>query len=276
MNGGQNHQRFNNMHNLPKQHQNHHNHHSHHYGSQQHNGQIGHQHNISASTYQGSTPQSHIYDMPNGAREESEISDPPENPYMAEQTQWYKELQEANESHARARSYAQDTKGHTSGASILGGGGDTLSLADRIQPAMSQAQTAQSWAEIDMGGQGLRALSDSLFKYDFLTRLNLPHNNLQTVSPALGKLRKLEYLDLSFNHLQQLPEEIGMLTNLKTLHISGNKGLPLPWTLGYLYNLESLSVMDCRLPEPFENAILEGGTRGLINFMLENMPGKTF
>lgn len=125
-----------------------------------------------------------------------------------------------------------------------------------------------------MGGQGLRALSDSLFKYDFLTRLNLPHNNLQTVSPALGKLRKLEYLDLSFNHLQQLPEEIGMLTNLKTLHISGNKGLPLPWALGYLYNLEFLSVMDCRLPEAFENAILEGGTRGLINFMLENMPGK--
>ena len=216
-----------------------------------------------------------MYELHNGTREESEIGEPPENPYMAEQTQWYKELQEANEGHARARSYAQDTKGHSIGAGIIGNSGDALSLADRIQPIMNQAQTAQSWTEIDMGGQGLRALSDSLFKYDFLTRLNLPHNNLQVISPAIGKLRKLEYLDLSFNHLQQLPEEIGMLTNLKTLHICGNKDLPLPWALGYLYNLESLSVMDCRLPEPFENAILEGGTRGLIGFMLDNMPGKS-
>ncbi|KAK5071104.1 Glucose-repressible alcohol dehydrogenase transcriptional effector [Lithohypha guttulata] len=272
MNGGQNHQRFNGLH-IPKQQQAYHQ--SQHHNAQQQIGHIGHQHNVSGGTYQSATPNLHTYGqdhLQNGNRDDGPEDEYNGNEHWQEQQRLYDECREMCDGHHRARTYAQQSKSSTFGGP-LGAAADDATVEDKVRAATAQSQTRQAWTELDLGGQGLRALSSNLYQYSFLTRLDIPHNALRELPAALGQLKTLEYLDVSFNNLVSLPDEIGMLTNLKTLLLCGNNHLAgLPYSLGYLYKLETIAVMDIILTEDAKQALLNGGTKALINYLLETMP----
>lgn len=132
----------------------------------------------------------------------------------------------------------------------------------------------QRWCDLDMGGQGLRAISIQLFDYPFLKKLYLNHNKLSALPPAIGRLRSLTHLDLSMNELVTLPAEMGMLVNLSSLLLFYNRLQTLPYELGALYRLEMLGIEGCPLDELWRSVIVEEGTKALITTLREQAAGK--
>lgn len=132
----------------------------------------------------------------------------------------------------------------------------------------------QGWAAIDLGGQGLRALSDALFRYEFLQKLYLNHNNLHHLPRQIGRLRGLVELDASGNQLRELPAEMGMLTNLERLMLVDNNLRTLPYELGHLYKLVALGVEGNPLDEDdMRTKVMHAGVRELIEYLRDEMPG---
>jgi CCR4-NOT transcription complex subunit 6 len=194
------------------------------------------------------------------------------NEHWLEQRRMCDDYANMNAPHERARTVAQQSKGIQFGGSL---GNDEMSLEDRSRTLTTSGQTKQVWSELDLGGQGLRALSSELFRsYQFLTRLDLGHNHLHQLPPEIGKLKNLEFLDLSYNELEYLPEEIGMLTNLKTLLLFANQIQVLNPELGYLQNLETLGIYGNPMDDELKLKMSEGGTKKLILYLRETMPGK--
>ncbi|NEN91108.1 MAG: hypothetical protein F6K48_20255, partial [Okeania sp. SIO3H1] len=64
-------------------------------------------------------------------------------------------------------------------------------------------------------------------KYNKLKELDLSGNTLTTLPESITKLTNLTTLDLSDNKLIELPESISQLTNLTTLDLSDNKLIEL-------------------------------------------------
>ena len=77
---------------------------------------------------------------------------------------------------------------------------------------------------------------------DNLVFLDLSGNRLKSLPDSIGNLIKLEKLNLSGNRLTSLPDSIGNLTNLKRLDLSRNKLRSLPDSIGNLTSLESLNL----------------------------------
>lgn len=275
INGAQNHQRYGGMH-MPKFQPNHHGHHNQvnqHHNAHHHNSHIGHQHNVSSGTFQSTTPQFQQEHIQNNHRNDGISEDMEEgNEFWLEQRRLCDDYATMNAPHERARTVAQQSKGMNFGGPL---GGDEMSLEDRSRTLTTTGQSKQVWSELDLGGQGLRALAPALFdSYQFLTRLDLGHNHLHHLPPAIGKLVNLEFLDLSYNELDYLPEEIGMLTNLRTLLLFANQIQVLNPELGYLQKLETLGVYGNPLDDELKAKMSDGGTRNLILYLRETMPGK--
>lgn len=278
MNGGQAHQRFG-MQIGPKfQTQNHHPHHAqqphHHAHHAQQTHTLAHQQHFS-TTLTSATPHFTPNHLQNGA---SAAVDDELDETMSEH--WQEQLQLAAESrqaispHYHARIMAQQSKGiqimpsHTEPA-------ETANDA-RNGTVAKKPPPRQGWNELDFGGQGLRAMSTSLFSYGFLEKLYLSHNKLKALPPAIGQLRKLTHLDLSGNDLTELPEEIGMLSKLQKLLLFDNNIRTLPYEMGYLYRLDTLGIEGNPLEEPLKNQIMRAGTKALVKHLKEEMPGKSF
>lgn len=133
----------------------------------------------------------------------------------------------------------------------------------------------QDWDAMDLSGQGLRALSPSLFcDYMFLGKLFIDNNRLTRLDPSLGSLRSLTHLDASNNELVDVPEEIGMLVNLKSLLLFDNNIHSLPNEIGYLYKLEMLGVEGNPLDEDMKDEIIRKGSRALVTHLRENTAGE--
>ncbi|KAL8948128.1 MAG: hypothetical protein Q9222_005652 [Ikaeria aurantiellina] len=129
----------------------------------------------------------------------------------------------------------------------------------------------QDWDAMDLSGQGLRALSPSLFcDYIFLGKLYIDNNRLTRLHPSLGQLRSLTHLDASNNQLVEIPEEIGMLVNLKNLLLFDNNIRSLPNEIGYLYQLEMLGVDGNPLDEDLKEEIVRRGSKALVTHLREN------
>lgn len=263
------------------------NHHGHHNQMPQHHnahhqgGQMGHQHNISSGTFQSTTPHLTNYgheQLQNGNRDSGvhdELDDT--NEHWQEQRRLWDEYGGATESHHRARTVAQQSKGITFGGPLGGNNNEDMTFEDRVRTMVTPQQKGQIWTELDLGGQGLRALSAPLFRsYHFLTRLDLGHNTLNNLPSAIGQLKNLEFLDVSFNNLEDIPEEIGMLTNLKSLLLFGNNLEVLPSEIGYLYRLETLGILGNPIAQDpqIKAKMSEGGTKSVVNYLRETMPGK--
>ncbi|THC99076.1 hypothetical protein EYZ11_001472 [Aspergillus tanneri] len=274
MNGGQAHQRFGMQ--IPKfQSQSHHphpaqqaHHHTHH-NQASHN--INHQHNFSSGALAAATPHFTPGHIQNGAHANvDEDIDESMNEHWQQQLQLAAESRQANSPHYYARAVAQQAKGIQIAPSQPEP--QENGAEERNGLTKSKSATRQGWHALDFGGQGLRALSTSLFNYIFLEKLYLGHNKLKVLPPNIGQLRKLEHLDLSHNDLTELPEEIGMLTSLKKFLLFDNHIRTLPYEMGYLYRLDTLGIEGNPLNDILKSQIVKEGTKALIRYLREEMP----
>ncbi|KAF8433413.1 Endonuclease/exonuclease/phosphatase [Terfezia claveryi] len=130
----------------------------------------------------------------------------------------------------------------------------------------------QDWLALDFSGQGLRAVSNALFKYTFLDKLYINHNKLTKLPSAIGRLKLLTHLDASSNNLVDLPIELGMLTNLRQLLLFDNQITNIPPELGTLYQLEMMGIEGNPIADPLKQIMMKEGTRALITYLRENCP----
>ena len=135
--------------------------------------------------------------------------------------------------------------------------------------ATDEPEEENVWQAIDFGGQGLKCMAESLFRYNFLKKIYFNHNKLSWLPPQIGVMRTLTVLDLSFNELVELPPEIGMLTNLKRLLLFDNKLNDLPFELGSLYQLEMLGLEGNPMQQDLMDRMQDYGTQELIRYLRE-------
>ncbi|KAL9055675.1 MAG: hypothetical protein Q9162_003401 [Coniocarpon cinnabarinum] len=246
-----------------------------HRAQQDHNGQhstfVNHQHNSSTPGFSATTPHFHGNQLRNGTPSHLTNGNTGRAPteHWNRQLEAYTQSREAHGGHYHART-ANVSKGTSIGV-IENGKKD----ADKVQEERHRVSNAaldmlQQWSELDMGGQGLRALAPQLFTYPFLTALHLNGNSLTILPPAIGRLRKLQHLDLSGNQLHELPPELGMLVDLKTLLLFDNRLEELPLELGYLYQLDMLGIEGNPIESSIRTIMMEHGTKALIAELREH------
>uniref|UniRef100_A0A8C5W666 Protein scribble homolog n=1 Tax=Microcebus murinus TaxID=30608 RepID=A0A8C5W666_MICMU len=103
--------------------------------------------------------------------------------------------------------------------------------------------------QLDLGGNDLEVLPDTLGALPNLRELWLDRNQLSALPPELGNLRRLVCLDVSENRLEELPAELGGLVLLTDLLLSQNLLQRLPDGIGQLKQLSILKVDQNRLCE---------------------------
>ncbi|KAL9043172.1 MAG: hypothetical protein Q9180_000052 [Flavoplaca navasiana] len=286
MNGGSGHQRYMQatMANKFQQHNSQHQHgqpQQHHHQPQQQQNHVGthqtlgHQHTFSSGTMSNVTPHftpSHLHSGTPG-NNQSTLSE-------AVSEHWQQQLHLANE--ARAAASTPHHHCRKEGVSRVSKGPVESSPEHSPRPGdeeeRNRATTTgeirrQDWDAMDLSGQGLRALSPSLFcHYMFLGKLFIDNNRLTSLHPSLGQLRSLTHLDASNNQLMEVPEEIGMLVNLTSLLLFHNKITSLPNEIGYLFKLEMLGIEGNPLDEDLMEEIIRRGSRALVTQLRENTP----
>lgn len=268
MNGSQAHQRFGMQ--IPKfQTQTHHAHAQQTHPHAHHNQPLT-QHAFSAAALATTTPHFTPTPMQNGIHTNLDDDIDEMNEHWQQQLQLAAESRQASSPHYHARSVAQQAKGIQIAPSQIEV--QEVSTDGRNGVVKTKPAPRQGWNALDFGGQGLRALSTSLFHYTFLEQLYLNHNKLKVLPPAIGQLRKLTHLDLSGNDLTDLPEEIGMLSSLKKLYLFDNNLRTLPYEMGYLYRLETLGIEGNPLNDVLKAQIMKDGTKALIRYLKEETP----
>jgi CCR4-NOT transcription complex subunit 6 len=176
-------------------------------------------------------------------------------------------------SHYFARQYASQNKASTT---LQPSATPANELEDDRPRASNTSESPstprQEWQKLDLGGQGLRALNSSFFRYAFLETVFLNNNKLTKIPAAIGKLRNLSHLDLSNNQLSELPPEIGMLSRLKKLYLVDNNLHTLPYEIGYLYQIEVLAIEGNPLSDDIKTEIVQNGVKDFILWLRENAP----
>jgi CCR4-NOT transcription complex subunit 6 len=271
INGGQHSQRFNNM-QVHKHHQQqfppqgpmgHHNT-GHHQGPMHQQNPSG---GFASAAHHALGFQDHVGVGGGDAMSHDENEDA-DNEFWKEQQEKAIEFRELSGPNSRARQVAQTARG----ISFIGADD---SNTDRSKKAGATNGSRSEWDELDLGGQGLQALSPILFNsYGFIRRLDLGYNNLAALPASIGQLKSLEVLDVSSNQLRELPPEIGMLTNLKQLLLFHNRISTLCYELGYLFKLDLLGIYGNPIDKGHKEKFMEGGTKMLIHYLRESMPGK--
>lgn len=249
----------------------------------------GHQHNLSGGFGNGS------YASPQHAAASAVSMQNSASPHWQEQHSLLNASRSASEPHHHARQAAILNKNNSS-VTVAGAGAIINPNTTYNPPASHQQQQnrkdgppadvaetrnglgdveRQDWKALDLGGQGLHALSNALFAYTFLDKLYINHNKLKRLPAAIGKLKLLQLLDASSNQLAELPPELGMLTNLRQLLVFDNKLSVLPFELGSLYKLEVVGVEGNPLEDSYKQILMKEGTRSLIMNLRDNSP-RTF
>jgi len=208
---------------------------------------------------------------------------PPPNDHWADQLRLHKEAEaansamvEQNQANYYARLKASENKGiggpsPTGNASSMAADGEIEDL--RRPTAIEKSTRRQDWHNLDLSGQGLRALSPQLFAYTFLQELYIASNKLTSLPASLGELRQLRLLEASNNQLSELPPELGMCTFLRQLLLFNNNIRSLPCELGSLHHLEMLGIEGNPLNMEMKKEIMEKGTKSLITYLREQSPG---
>lgn len=107
-----------------------------------------------------------------------------------------------------------------------------------------------SLVTLDLHGNKLSSIHESISKLKSLENLNLSSNDLTEVATALCEIITLNHLDLSFNRLESLPDEIGNLINLNSLAVNNNYlSKRLPSTFPNLVSLQDLDLRYNRLQD---------------------------
>jgi internalin A len=108
-------------------------------------------------------------------------------------------------------------------------------LSDQIERAYRLASS-----QLDLSGQEITELPQSIGRLTQLRSLNLSNNGLTDLPASLGQLTDLQTVGLSENQLTALPESLGQLTQLRDLNLADNQLTALPESLGQLTQLREL------------------------------------
>ena len=284
MNGGNGHQRYMQA-NLPYKYQ--------HQNSQQHHGQANHHPQQNQGTHSGAGGIGHQYSFSsgllsnnassyasNGLHTGSQNDDQgdmgePVSEQWQEQLQLYADLKQSASTahrHTKKPGAVIASRGAVLPSSIDSKEGD---LVERNRVMTIADEQRQDWDGMDMSGQGLRALSVSLFlNYSFLTKLFIDNNKLTSLPPGISQLRNLELLQASNNQLREIPESIGMLVRLKQLLVFDNMIRTLPCEIGHLYTLEMLGIEGNPLDDDIKDILIHQGTQALIVHIRDTTEGK--
>lgn len=95
---------------------------------------------------------------------------------------------------------------------------------------------------LDVGGNPVSTLPDSLSGLSMLKELDMDHCALSALPVEIEDLAGLEILDISFNKLKMFPSLLLGNSGLKTLDLSGNLLTGLPTSLGGMTGLASLDL----------------------------------
>ena len=122
---------------------------------------------------------------------------------------------------------------------------DDTDLANGLDRTESRPTTpANNGTTIDLSGQGLTQVPQSIFNQSSATVLDVSGNELSGALPAeVRHLSNLRTLDLSDNNFTGVPAEVGQLRDLEVLNLSNNPITGLPQEIG---NLKNLQVLDLR------------------------------
>ncbi|KAI4242073.1 MAG: hypothetical protein L6R42_011116, partial [Xanthoria sp. 1 TBL-2021] len=259
-------------HGQPQQHHHHPHQQQNHVGGHQ---TLGHQHTFSSGTMSNVTPHFAPSHLQSGtpSNNQSALGE-------AVSEHWQQQLHLANEvraaastphHHCRKEGVSRVSKGPVENSPEHSPrAGDE---EERNRATTTGEIRRQDWDAMDLSGQGLRALSPSLFcHYMFLGKLFIDNNRLTSLHPSLGQLRSLTHLDASNNQLMEIPEEIGMLVNLTSLLLFHNKITTLPNGIGYLFKLEMLGIEGNPLDEDLMEEIIRRGSKALVTHIRENTP----
>ena len=261
------------------QHQSYQQHHgqqtNHHPQNQNGGHSIGHQHTFSSGALSSATPHFTPNSLHNGNSSNSQVGGINDN-FIPNQ-HWQRQMQLAAESRQAQSAPHHHCKkeGVISRVSKAVEQTPIEEAAEEVEEERNRAITVgeisrQDWDALDCSGQGMRAISTSIFAYKFLKKLYLDHNRLSRLDPIIGHLRNLTHLDISNNQIMELPEEIGMLVNLKELLVFDNNLQTLPYGVGYLFKLETLGVDGNPLDEDLKEHIIHQGTKSLVTYLREN------
>lgn len=198
--------------------------------------------------------------------------------HWAEQLRLHKESEDANasmlggQSNHFARQRAGENRGLTTASNVDTVAAEEEDNEERGRPYRQETVKRQDWHNMDLSGQGLRALASPLFNYGFLNELYIASNKLTQLPPAIGQLRHLRHLDASYNQITELPRELAMCVYLKKLLVFNNQIRILPNEIGSLYQLELLGIEGNPLDQAQKHAIMERGTKSLIENLREEAP----
>lgn len=113
---------------------------------------------------------------------------------------------------------------------------------DNTQTSSNEVSRVSGGKSLDLSGQQLTSLPDSVTSQTDITSLNLSNNQLTTLPASIGYMTNLETLNIENNRLESLPPEIGLLKNLKNANFSNNRLTSLPAELGELTGLKILDL----------------------------------
>lgn len=244
---------------------------------------LGHHSSFTSGVLSSSTP-FNPNALQNGHSAVTRAGQAPQNEMWQEQLRLHKEAERAHaamveqqQPHYYARLKASENRGiggppPGTGRTQADGEDDSI---DRRRPLASESnENRQDWHNLDMSGQGLRNLSNELFRYQFLNELFIASNKLTRLPKEIGELRQLRHLDASFNQISELPPELGMCTFLKQLLLFNNNIQELPFELGSLHLLDMLGIEGNPLEPNTKQEIMEKGTKSLVNALREGAPSK--
>ena len=231
---------------------------------------ISHQQSFSSGGLSSTTPHFTPGHLQNGAHVSAQTAAAKVSEHWQQQLQLAQDSRQANTPHYYARANAHDNKGSATSATT---GQRGEKEEERNRAGKTDEARRQDWMSLDIGGQGLRCLSPSLFGYTFLDKLYMNGNKLTALPAAIGRLKNLHHLDISNNQISELPPELGILVNLKTLLAFDNNLQSLPHELGALYQLDVIGIEGNPLEESLKAEIMRNGTRSLITQLREQAPG---
>ena len=138
---------------------------------------------------------------------------------------------------------------------------------------INQAVESQA-VTLDLSGQGLTELPESVGRLSWLRNLDLSNNQLKSLPESIGQLTQLQSLNLADNQLQALPEPIGRLIQLEHLRLSRNALKAFPGFIGQMRQLRHLDLSGNQLKAlpAFIRRLRQLEYLGLSENSLRNLP----
>lgn len=119
-------------------------------------------------------------------------------------------------------------------------------LSDQTPAATTKSQT--SGTTLDLSGQQLTSLPESVLSRADVTVLNLSNNQLTTLPAGINRLTNLEVLNVENNRLQSFPPEISQLKHLREILANNNRMTSLQSELGNMTWLQLLDISGNDIP----------------------------